>query len=177
MPARSVCLVTLSLSEAGPGRFGRQVSVTDIYHTIPYHTGGPSEQFATNYPVPLTKYDTSYTVLSIMHKKKLASVAQKAHSSRLSGFPPVHIPVSRFVAFMPAPGQQHGRRLRVQGLLGLAARGRPAPGRVEGRYAGRQALRTGRSPLASRVHPRGPPANLKNFASTAAHTTVWYARV
>ena len=30
-------LVTLSLSEAGPGRFGRQVSVTDIYHTIPYH--------------------------------------------------------------------------------------------------------------------------------------------
>ena len=38
MPARSVCLVTLSLSEAGPGRFGRQVSVTDIYHTIPYHT-------------------------------------------------------------------------------------------------------------------------------------------
>jgi len=34
MPARSVCLVTLSLSEAGPGRFGRQVSVTDIYHTM-----------------------------------------------------------------------------------------------------------------------------------------------
>ena len=26
------------LSEVGPGRFGRQVSVTDIYHTIPYHT-------------------------------------------------------------------------------------------------------------------------------------------
>ena len=38
MPARSVCLVTLSLSEAGPGRFGRQASVADIYHTIPYHT-------------------------------------------------------------------------------------------------------------------------------------------
>ena len=37
MPARSVCLVALSLSEAGPGRFGRQVSVIDIYHTIPYH--------------------------------------------------------------------------------------------------------------------------------------------
>ena len=36
MPARSVCLVTLSLSEAGPGRFGRQVSVTEIYHTMPY---------------------------------------------------------------------------------------------------------------------------------------------
>ena len=29
-------LVTLSLSEAGPGRFGRQSSVTDIYHTMPY---------------------------------------------------------------------------------------------------------------------------------------------
>ena len=29
---------TLSLSEAGPGRFGRQVSVTDICHTIPCHT-------------------------------------------------------------------------------------------------------------------------------------------
>ena len=27
--------MTLSLSEAGPGRFGRQVSVTDIYHAIP----------------------------------------------------------------------------------------------------------------------------------------------
>ena len=26
-PARSVCLVALSLSEAGPGRFGGQVSV------------------------------------------------------------------------------------------------------------------------------------------------------
>ena len=38
MPARSVCLVALSLSEAGPGRFGGQVSVIDIYHTIPYHT-------------------------------------------------------------------------------------------------------------------------------------------
>ena len=36
MPARSVCLVTLFLSEAGPGRFGGQVSVTDIYHAIPY---------------------------------------------------------------------------------------------------------------------------------------------
>ena len=40
MPARSVCLVALSLSEAGPGRFGRQVSVIDIYHTIhlPYRS-------------------------------------------------------------------------------------------------------------------------------------------
>ena len=34
MPARSVCLVALSLSEAGPGRFGRQISGIDIYHTI-----------------------------------------------------------------------------------------------------------------------------------------------
>ena len=37
MPARSVCLVTVSLSEAGPGRFGGQVSVTNIYHIMPYH--------------------------------------------------------------------------------------------------------------------------------------------
>ena len=36
MPARSVCLVTLSLSVAGPGRFGGQSSFADIYHTIPY---------------------------------------------------------------------------------------------------------------------------------------------
>ena len=38
MPAHSVRLVTLSLSEAGPGRFGGQVSVKDIYkiHTIPF---------------------------------------------------------------------------------------------------------------------------------------------
>ena len=35
VPARSVCLVTLSLSEAGPGRFGGQASVTDIYHAMP----------------------------------------------------------------------------------------------------------------------------------------------
>ena len=34
MPACSVCLVTLSLSEAGPGRFGGQPSLTDIYHTM-----------------------------------------------------------------------------------------------------------------------------------------------
>ena len=34
MPARSVFLVTLSLSEAGPGRFGRQQTSIDIYHTI-----------------------------------------------------------------------------------------------------------------------------------------------
>ena len=40
--ARGVCLrvvVTLSLSKAGPGRFGGQVSVTDIYHAIPYQMG------------------------------------------------------------------------------------------------------------------------------------------
>ena len=36
-PGRSVCLVTLSLSKAGPGRFGRQISVTQT-STIPYHT-------------------------------------------------------------------------------------------------------------------------------------------
>ena len=40
MPARSVCLMTLSLSEAGPGSFGRQVSVTDIYHAIQYLRAG-----------------------------------------------------------------------------------------------------------------------------------------
>ena len=41
MPARSVCLVTLSLSEAGPGRFGRQASVTDICHAMsPCHATG-----------------------------------------------------------------------------------------------------------------------------------------
>ena len=38
MPARSVCPVTLSLSEAGPGRFGCQASVTDIYHAMPCRT-------------------------------------------------------------------------------------------------------------------------------------------
>ena len=37
LPARSFCLLTLSLSEARPGRIGGQSSVTDIYHTIPYH--------------------------------------------------------------------------------------------------------------------------------------------
>ena len=28
----------MSLYDAGPGRFGRQSSSTDVYHTIPYHT-------------------------------------------------------------------------------------------------------------------------------------------
>ena len=37
MPACSVCLVTLSLSEAGPGRFGCQSSVTDICRAMPYN--------------------------------------------------------------------------------------------------------------------------------------------
>ena len=35
-------MVTLALSEAGPGRFGRLQSSTDLYHTIPYHTTIPS---------------------------------------------------------------------------------------------------------------------------------------
>ena len=38
MPACSVFLVTLFLSEAGPGHFGRQLFFTYIYHTIPYTT-------------------------------------------------------------------------------------------------------------------------------------------
>ena len=33
-----VVVVVVYLSEAGPGRFDRQQSLTDIYHTIPYHT-------------------------------------------------------------------------------------------------------------------------------------------
>ena len=64
MPARSVCLVTLSLSEAGPGRFGGQVSVTGIYHTIPYHTMGvlPSTQpvAIAYHTIPYTPYHTPY---------------------------------------------------------------------------------------------------------------------
>ena len=49
MPARSVCLVALSLSEAGPGRFGRQVSIIDIYHTtIPYHSHTSSTTWASS---------------------------------------------------------------------------------------------------------------------------------
>ena len=34
MPARSVRVVTLSLSEDGPGRVGRQPSSADFYHTM-----------------------------------------------------------------------------------------------------------------------------------------------
>ena len=47
MPARSVCLATLSLSEAGAGRFGRQSSVTDIYHTIPYRSHNKHQSLET----------------------------------------------------------------------------------------------------------------------------------
>ena len=45
--------MTLSLSEAGPGRFGRQVSVTDIYHTIPscIHWGRVPSVHRAYYPV------------------------------------------------------------------------------------------------------------------------------
>ena len=34
IPARGVCLLTLSLSEAEPGRVGGQLSFTDFYHAI-----------------------------------------------------------------------------------------------------------------------------------------------
>ena len=52
MPARSVCLATLSPSEAGPGRFGGQASVTGIYHTttIPYHGASIVVKMATDSP-------------------------------------------------------------------------------------------------------------------------------
>ena len=56
MPARSVCLVTLSLSEAGPGRFGCQISVTDIYHIIPSHLSGSIYAFRFDISV-IAKYD------------------------------------------------------------------------------------------------------------------------
>ena len=38
MPARSVCLVTVCLSEAGPGRFGGWPPFTGFCHTFPFHT-------------------------------------------------------------------------------------------------------------------------------------------
>ena len=46
MPARNVCLVALSLSEAGPGRFGGQASVMDIYHAMPCHSAVAVEVLA-----------------------------------------------------------------------------------------------------------------------------------
>ena len=52
MPARSVCLVTLSLSEVGTGRFGGQASVTDIYHTMPCHTHAPKKLLFCPLPSP-----------------------------------------------------------------------------------------------------------------------------
>ena len=42
MPARSVCLVTLSLSEAGPGRFGGHISG---HKHLPYHTIQPLRHY------------------------------------------------------------------------------------------------------------------------------------
>ena len=65
MPARSVCLVTLSPSEAGPGRFGRQASVADIYHTtMPCHAMhqparpimGRAQQFSKGLSASLTEF-------------------------------------------------------------------------------------------------------------------------
>ena len=50
-----VYLVKLSLSEAGPERFGGQLSFTDIYHTIPYHARcrqGSSRGGAHTYACP-----------------------------------------------------------------------------------------------------------------------------
>ena len=38
MPAIEDDVVIMHNGKAGPGRFGRQASVTDIYHTIPYLT-------------------------------------------------------------------------------------------------------------------------------------------
>ena len=39
VPARSVCLVTLSLSEAEPGSFDGQLSFVDLYHTSTIRVG------------------------------------------------------------------------------------------------------------------------------------------
>ena len=66
MPARSVCLVTLSLSEAGPGRFGRQVSVTDIYHTIPYRVwyGMVCEFYRNDHPA-MRQYNLQHKCIAI----------------------------------------------------------------------------------------------------------------
>ena len=66
MPARSVCLVTLSLSEAGPGRFGRQVSVTDIYHTIPYQFSTPRSKYTQISVTDIYMYHTSVPVPPII---------------------------------------------------------------------------------------------------------------
>ena len=65
MPARSVCLVTLSLSEAGPGRLGGQLSFTDIYHTIPYHPKLDPDASAARYP------SQTSTIPSTIRSKRL----------------------------------------------------------------------------------------------------------
>ena len=46
MPACSICRVALSLSKAGPGRFGSQLSFTDLYHTM----NRPQTNLATVHP-------------------------------------------------------------------------------------------------------------------------------
>ena len=90
MPARSVCLVTLSLSEAGPGRFGRQVSVTDIYHTIPYH---PSRVSLRPHPrsvhLSYASHPCSYlldrmSVMTTHGQPSAASGVRRVHSTRMA---------------------------------------------------------------------------------------------
>ena len=61
------CLpVTLFLCEAGPRRFRRQLSFTDIYHTIPYHAGAvaSTKPHATHTPDSPTGMVRTPTLLS-----------------------------------------------------------------------------------------------------------------
>ena len=80
MPARSVCLVTLSLSEAGPGpgRFGRQVSV---HRHLPYHTTIPNTSYLSQLPLkqavllaPLRSVQSSVQLSSVHLSSEFSSV-------------------------------------------------------------------------------------------------------
>ena len=63
MPTRSVCLVTLFLSEQGPGRVGHPSSSADICHTMPppyaVHLYHPAVAIEGGRPtVPAPEYNT-----------------------------------------------------------------------------------------------------------------------
>ena len=83
MPARSVCLVALSLSEAGPGhgRFGRQVSVIDIYHTIPYHTFRPDRHIGDGQLIPPSTdtRDLQQNIIKLKHSDHRIRTANDQH--------------------------------------------------------------------------------------------------
>ena len=128
MPARSVCLVALSLSETGPGRFGRQVSVMDICHAMPCHATSVPTLIHVMSPQPAwpTGKDTtghwSPHARPHVHSHRTPRTPQATGRPTLS--PPLSPPLSPFLPPPPAPSvlARHFNGVPSENLLPRTAR-------------------------------------------------------